>query len=202
MRDNTTRKPRVGEIVLFGDSYTAGRIPHTHEDGAFATALGVPPEYDHAVSGSTAQQWAADANGMLSAVVESDAEIAVGSLGGNDMFAALADGVATSDEIIEALAALFHVLMRLAGKARVIVMLYPDPFFGARADVAAGHQKLIAAIRALTGLAHSITSNIIVFDLSRVLRPEHFDGVDIHPSREGYQAMADEVRRLVQALRS
>jgi len=189
-------KKKNASIILFGDSYTAGRIPHTQEDGAFREALGVPPECDFAVSGSTAQQWAADANGMLSAVADSAAEIAVGSLGGNDAFAALADGVITDREKIAAPASLFHVLMRLNQKRRIILMLYPDPFCGARPDAAAGHRQLIAAIRAVASLANEINSNVTLLDLSRVLRPENFDGADIHPNKNGYQAMADAVRHL------
>ena len=186
-------------IVLFGDSYTAGRIPHTQTDGAFSKALYVPTYCDFAKSGSTAQQWAADCNDWLSSVVSSSADIAVGSLGGNDAFAAMSDGIVTDAEKVAALSSLFHVLMRLRRK-RVILMLYPDPFCGARPDAAAGHRQLIAAIRAVADLANSINENITLLDLSDVLRPEHFDGVDIHPNEAGYQAMAEAVTGVIAGL--
>ena len=186
-------------IVLFGDSYTAGRIPHTQTDGAFGKALYVPAYCDFAKSGSTAQQWAADCNDWLSSVVSSSADIAVGSLGGNDAFAAMSDGIVTDAEKVAALSSLFHVLMRLRRK-RVILMLYPDPFCGARPDAAAGHRQLIAAIRAVADLANSINENITLLDLSHVLRPEHFDGVDIHPNEAGYRAMAEAVMGVIAGL--
>ena len=34
-------------------------------------------------------------------------------------------------------------------------------------------------------------------DLGTVLRPEHFDGVDIHPNEAGYQAMAAAVMDVI-----
>ena len=183
-------------IVLFGDSYTAGRIPHTQIDGAFREALGLPLFADYARSGSTAQMWAANKDGWLSSLISSTADIAVGSLGGNDAFAALADGVVTNLEKVIALASLFHVLMRLRHK-RVILMIYPDPFQGARPDAAEGHRQLVEAISAVAGYANSINGNITLLDLSTVLGREHFDGLDIHPNEAGYQAMGAAVMDLI-----
>lgn len=187
-------------IVLFGDSYTAGRIPHTQTDGALRTALGLPLYADLARSGSTAQQWADDCNDWVAEVVMSSADIAVGSLGGNDAFAAIADGMITDVERITAAASLFHVLMRLRRKTRVILMLYPDPFCGRRIDAIQMHRDLILSITAVGALAHSINGNITLLDLGTVLRPEHFDGVDIHPNEAGYQAMAEAVLALIDGL--
>jgi lysophospholipase L1-like esterase len=186
-------------IILFGDSYTAGRIPHTQADGAFREALGLPLYADLAKSGSTAQQWAADFEGRLSAVVSSCADIAVGSLGGNDAFAALADGKVTEEEQIAALASLFHVLMRLRRK-RVVLMLYPDPWQGVRPEAAAACACLANGITAVAALANKAHGNITLLDLSEVLGPKHFDGEDIHPDRDGYAAMAAAVRNLIAAL--
>lgn len=183
-------------IVLFGDSYAAGRLPHTQTDGAFRAALGLPLFADYARSGSTAQQWAANKDGWLSSLISSTADIAVGSLGGNDAFAALADGVVTDLEKVVALASIFHVLMRLR-RRRVILMLYPDPFQGARPDAAAGHRQLVEAISAVAGYANSINGNITLLDLSTVLGREHFDGLDIHPNEAGYQAMGAAVMDLI-----
>lgn len=184
-------------IVLFGDSYANGHAPDG-STGHLAAALGVPTYNRLARSGSTAQQWAADQDGMLAAVVCHDARVAVGALGGNDAFAAAADGVVTLEERVQALAALFYVLMRLWSKERVILMVYPDPFFGARPDAAAGHAELARAISAVAGLANYITGGIKLLDLAGVLRPEHFDGQDIHPNPEGYRAIAGAVREMLQ----
>ncbi len=187
-------------IVLFGDSYTAGRLPHSQQDGAFREALAVPLYADHSKSGSTAQQWAADFEDRLSAVISSCADVAVGSLGGNDVFAALADGIIQPAERITAAAALFHCLMRLRRKTRIILMLYPDPFAGRRLDATALHRDLVMSISSVAALANSITGNISLLDLSTVLRPEHFDGTDIHPNAAGYQAMAAAVTDLIDRL--
>ena len=186
-------------IVLFGDSYTAGRLPHTQTDGAFREALGLPLFADYARSGSTAQQWAADKDDTLSALISSGADIVVGSIGGNDAFAAAADGVVTDLEKVVALASIFHVLMRLR-RRRVILMLYPDPFQGTRPDAAAGHRQLVDAISAVAEYANSINGNITLLDLSTVLGPEHFDGLDIHPNATGYAAMAAAVREVVERM--
>jgi lysophospholipase L1-like esterase len=190
---------KTHQIVLFGDSYAAGRIPHTQRDGALAEALGGLVAYDYAASGSTAAQWSADSGGRLTKVCGCDADVAAGSLGGNDAFAALADGTVTDGEKIVALASLFHVLMRLRRK-RVILMLYPDPFQGSRPDAAAGHRQLVEAIRAVASYANEINGNVVLLDLSEVLGPEHFDGEDIHPNEDGYAAMAAAVRKLIAAL--
>lgn len=186
-------------VALFGDSYAAGRLPHSQTDGALRDALGVPLYNDFARSGSTAQQWAADKDGLLSALISSSAEITVGSLAGNDAFAAIADGVVTDLEKVVALASIFHVLMRLR-RRRVILMLYPDPFQGTRPDAAAGHRRLVEAISAVAGYANAINGNITLLDLSTVLGPQHFDGQDVHPSAAGYAAMAAAVRNQIQSL--
>jgi lysophospholipase L1-like esterase len=140
-----------------------------------------------------------DIDGRLSSVISSCADIAVGSLGGNDAFEAMADGIISDTEKIVALAALFHVLMRLARKP-VIFMIYPDPFHGSRPDAAAGHRQLVDAIAAVAKFANSITGNITMLDLSTVLGPQHFDGADIHPNVTGYASMAKAVRRLIERL--
>lgn len=181
-------------IVLFGDSYTAGRIPHSETDGALREALGGRVAEDHAKSGSTAIQWARDVDSRLRYVCASRADIAVGSLLGNDALAAMADGQITLDEALPALAALALVLSRIAATKPVLLMLYPNPFMGVpetRPEAAHGVQRLNAAINAVTHVAAlSARHPIITLDLGFVLRPEHFDGVDIHPNAAGYAAMA------------
>lgn len=181
------------DIVLFGDSYANGHAPDG-TTGHLADALGIPPYNRRARSGSTAQQWALPDNGWLDAVVSSSADFALGALGGNDAFAAAADGNVTLAERVAACAALFHVLMRLRRK-RVLLMLYPDPFFGARADAQLGHQQLCASIRAVVSLARACGAAVILIDLGNVLSTAHFDGRDIHPTPDGYQAIARAVTR-------
>jgi lysophospholipase L1-like esterase len=184
------------DIVLFGDSYTAGREAGTNRDGALRQSLGVPLYNDLAVSGSTAQQWAADFNDRLSAVVSSSAAIAVGSIGGNDLFAAMSDGRITDGEKYAAAASLFYVLMRLRRK-RILLMVYPDPFFGSRPDASAAAAGIAEAIKQIVSLARICGVEVSVIDLSPVLSPIHFDGTDIHPNAAGYAVMAEAIIKMV-----
>ena len=57
------------KIVLFGDSYTHGRLPHSQTDGALPNELGLENNYCFAKSGTTAQQWAINKDGMLETVI-------------------------------------------------------------------------------------------------------------------------------------
>lgn len=181
-------------IVLFGDSYTAGRIPHTQTDGAFAARLTGLSRLVYALSGSTAAQWAADLDGRLTSVCAEHADIAVGSLLGNDAFAAMADGAVTLDEVIPALASLGLVLSRIARTKPVLLMLYPDPFMGTPSlhpESAEGVRRLNAAITSVAQVVNAVSPNpVMLLDLGSVLRAEHFDGQDIHPNLDGYAAMA------------
>ena len=189
-------------IVLFGDSYTAGRIPHTQTDGAFRAALGGIVISDYALSGSTAQQWAADHEERLTNVCESVANVAVGSLLGNDAFAAMADGKITLDEALPSLAALALVLSRISREMPVVLMLYPNPYMGvptANPEAAQGVRRLNAAIGAVAQVVNAATTGcpVMLLDLGTVLSAEHFDGLDIHPNEAGYQAMGAAVMDII-----
>jgi lysophospholipase L1-like esterase len=181
------------DVVLFGDSYANGHAPDG-TTGHLADALGLPAYNRHAVSGSTAQQWARGDMGWLDAVVSSSAQTAVGALGGNDFFAAASDGYVTLEERVTAMAALFYCLMRLRRKD-VLLLLYPDPFFGGRPDVQRGHRELCVCIRAVARLAHADGAAVGILDLGNVLTTAHFDGRDIHPNADGYGVIAAAIRR-------
>lgn len=184
-------------IVLFGDSYTAGRIPHTDRDGAFAAALGVCVRRDYALSGSTAVEWSMDIGGRLTGVCQADASVAVGSLIGNDAIAAMADGQVTAGEALPALTALALVLYRIAREMPVLLMLYPDPYQGANKQAAEGVRRMNAAVKTVVQAVNGMPCSngpVMVLDLGRVLGPGHFDGADIHPNESGYAAMAAAVK--------
>jgi len=187
-------------IVLFGDSYTAGRLPHSQTDGAFEKHLqGV--RRDTAVSGSTAVQWSTDISKQIS-VCGAPADVAVGSLMGNDALAAMADGKITPREALPALAALALVLAQVATCKPVVLMLYPNPYMGVpdlHPEAERGVALLNAAIRTVADVVNGIpyTNPVMPLDLGTVLRPEHFDGVDIHPNEAGYQAMAAAVMDVI-----
>ena len=189
-------------LVLFGDSYAAGRIPHSQTDGAFRAALGGCVVADHALSGSTAVQWSGDIDGRLSNVRSAPAHVAVGSLIGNDALAAIADGMITPGEALSALAALALVLYRIGRSMPVVLMIYADPFAGKRPDTAEGVRRLNTAIMTVINAVNCSPDcgPVIPLDLRAVLRPEHFDGLDIHPNEAGYQAMADAVLQLIERM--
>jgi lysophospholipase L1-like esterase len=183
-------------IVLFGDSYTAGRLPGTNADGAFRAALeasGARVVADYALSGSTAVEWSMGLGGRLDAVCANQADVAVGTLLGNDALAAIADGQITAGEALPALASLALVLHRIATYSPVLLMLYPNPFQGKRPDVAEGVIRLNTAI---TTVAHAVNGMlppggpVMLLPLGPLLGAEHFDWIDIHPKASGYAAMA------------
>jgi len=180
------------KIVLFGDSYTAGRLPGTATDGALAEALCVPNELALAVSGSTAIGWARDQERMQ-AVCNSKADIAVGSLGGNDLFAALQDGVVSFSEKIQIVVSLLNVVNTISQSIpRVVLMVYPDPFSGIRADAKEAQRQIEEAFHLLP-----FPNNVHLLFLSGFLTKDHFDGSDIHPTKEGYSVMANAVTNIV-----
>jgi lysophospholipase L1-like esterase len=188
------------KIVLFGDSYTHGRLPHSQTDGALPNELGLESNCCFAKSGTTAQEWAINKDGMLENVISSDADIAVGSLGGNDLFVALADGNVTFLERIAMMGALYMVLKRISETKKTILMLYPDPFSGTRADAIEAQKQLTMALNLIVSAVNKEKNNIVTLDLSTVLNSSHFDNVDIHPNVEGYKVMAKAITEAVSKL--
>jgi len=174
-------------------------LPHSQTDGAFAKHLqGV--RRDTAVSGSTAVQWSTDISKQIS-VCGAPADVAVGSLLGNDALAAMADGKITPREALPALAALALVLAQVATCKPVVLMLYPNPYMGVpdklpdAADKVRGLNELISSIADVINLSGH--NPVMLLDLGTVLRPEHFDGTDIHPNEAGYRAMAAAVMDVI-----
>ena len=177
-------------IVLLGDSYANGHAPDGTV-GHLADALCLPEVNRLARSGSTAIEWASDKDGMLTRALYHPAPVVVMSLGGNDAFAALKDGVVTLSEIVLPLSSLYYVMRILGPRRRIIVMLYPDPYCGARPQSASYHRLLIGALRALVAAVPYAEP----FAISPILGPQHFDGSDIHPLPSGYRAIASAMRK-------
>jgi lysophospholipase L1-like esterase len=148
--------------------------------------LGIPDEMRQAVSGSTAAQWAANFDGRLTKAAQTPADVVILSLLGNDAFAALADGVATPQEILAGIAALRHVIETVR-KPRTIVLLYADPFCGS--DI----RKAIACSLLNVAIVTAIPGGVEILDLRTVLGPPHFDGVDIHTNKVGQEAIAEAI---------
>lgn len=75
-------------------------------------------------------------------------------------------------------------VIEVVRKARTIVLLYADPFCGRDLRSAVACPLLNSAIRS------ALPTGVETFDTRTVLRPEHFDGRDIHPNRDGHEAIA------------
>ncbi|TRZ51558.1 MAG: SGNH/GDSL hydrolase family protein [Dehalococcoidia bacterium] len=137
------------------------------------------------VSGSRAEEWANNKNNWLSNAQECKADIVIVSLMGNDYMAALQDGVISPLEIFSGLHSMKTVVTAML-PAKIIVLLYADPFNGKddRSNIAL--PILNAAIRfSCIGLP------VAIVDSSIFLTSIHFDGKDIHPNQLGHQTIAD-----------
>lgn len=180
-------------ILVIGDSYSAAREGDTGRDLGWPDVLGLPTTMRQALSGSTAAQWAADFEGRLTKARQTGSDLVVMSLLGNDAFAALADGQVTPTEVVAGLHNLRQVVTEVSMLSRpVVVLLYPDPFSGKNPQSATGVPMLNAAIRmAVCGIP-----TVSFLDLGTVLRPEHFNGTDIHPTRAGHEVIAAAIAKL------
>jgi lysophospholipase L1-like esterase len=177
-------------IIVFGDSWSSEVVAGLGDRLGWSYMLGIPDEMRQGVAGSTAAQWAADFEGRLTKVVQTPADVVILSLLGNDAFAALADGVATPQEIVAGVAALRHVIETVR-KPRTIVLLYADPFCGS--DI----RKAIACSLLNVAIGTAVPDGVEILDLRTVLGPQHFDGVDIHPNKAGHEAIARRIAELI-----
>jgi lysophospholipase L1-like esterase len=183
------------KILVIGDSYSAAREADTGLDRGWPEALGIDVGYRQAVSGSTAQQWAANLGNRLSTAQATQSDIVIMSLLGNDAFAALATGGVDPAKAAAGLAHLEQVFNAVKRK-RTIVLLYPDPFSGVNKEFRVGTPILNAAVRYACGPdSGSIGAEFL--DLGTVLKPEHFNGTDIHPTIEGHKVLAAALAKLL-----
>lgn len=174
------------KILVIGDSWSSAYVATPtgpiDRDG-WPKLLGVPDAMRQGVAGSTAEQWAADFESRLTKAAQTEANVVILSLLGNDAFAALSDGKITGNEIASALLN-FNRVVLLAKKARTIVLQYADPFNGANPQ----HAFICHLMNAL--IKGECPDGVEVFDTRTVLKPEHFDGKDIHPNIDGHKAIA------------
>jgi len=181
----------MNRVLVIGDSWSSAVVAGEGDSAGWPLMLGIPDEMRQAVSGSTAAQWAADFDGRLTKAAHTKADVVILSLLGNDAFAALADGTVTPQEVVSGLVNLRYVIGAVQ-KARTIVLLYADPFCGRDVRSAIACPLLNAAIRATLPIC------VEAFDTRTVLRPGHFDGVDIHPNRAGHEAIAAALKDAIQ----
>lgn len=181
----------VGCLIV-GDSWSSAVVAGEGDRAGWPLVLGIADDMRQAVGGSTAAQWAADFDGRLTRATQTPADTVILSVLGNDAFAALSDGSVTPDEIVAGVSALRRVVEAVR-KARTIVMLYTDPFSGRDRQSAVLCPLLNAAI------CSALPDGAETFDTRTVLRPEHFDGKDIHPNRAGHEAIAAGLRDMLTA---
>lgn len=181
----------VGCLVV-GDSWSSAVVAGEGDRVGWPLMLGIPDEMRQAVAGSTAAQWAGDFGGRMTRAAQAQADVVILSLLGNDAFAALSDGTVTPEEVSAGVASLRRVVETVR-KSRTIVLLYADPFCGRDLRSAVACPLLNAAI------CSALPAGVETFDARTVLRPEHFDGSDIHPNRAGHEAIADGLRDMLTA---
>ena len=145
------------------------------------------------ISGSTAAEWAADRDGRLTKAKNTEADVVIISLMGNDARHAVADGVVTTDEIMAALRNMRTVIEAVL-RPLTIVLLYADPFCGDDRQARLGVPLLNGAIKFACNMP------VVFLDTSRFLVREHFDGRDIHPNQLGHELIADTAETLIKGL--
>lgn len=174
--------------VVVGDSWTC-RESDTGIDRGWQSLV-AQPDNQHGRSGSTARQWATDQGAILSCALSSIecGDTVIISLVGNDIRRAGDDGKITVSEIAKASLDLHAVARAFSNNgARLSFLLYTDPFNNQDDKARAGVALMNTLIR---GVAFMFGASII--DTGKILtRPEHFDGVDFHPTASGHQAIAD-----------
>jgi len=198
----TTRKPsrlsanlknRKSEVMIhsIGDSWCCREGDTGIDRGWQEFALS--PQCRHGVSGTTAEEWNADKNGMLSTALKSiqDGDVVIVSLLGNDLRRGVADGNLDSGEVFVAVQSLMGVVDKIKNVgAKVVLLIYSDPFRGKDSASKAG----VALMRTvLKGVAFVQLCETL--DTDKILTaPEHFNGVDIHPTEAGHRAIAECVK--------
>lgn len=178
-------------VLVVGDSWASAVVAGGGED--WATLLGIPEELQQAVPGSTAAQWAADFEGRLTRAAQTPADAVVVSLVGNDFISAMGDNSVSEDELLRMCQALETVVEKVR-KRQTLVLLYADPYCDKDPRVREACVALNAAILSVCRR----TPGVMLLDTGNVLRPEHFDGVDIHPNAQGQKAIAGQVAALLQ----
>ena len=179
-------------ILVIGDSWASAQVGGTNIiNGGWPLILDIPGSRRQAISGTTAQQWNANHNGMLQRAMSTEAGVSIISLMGNDLLQALSDGTITDAEKFTALYSMRCVVTQLR-RRRTIVLLYADPYCGNKEGAAEMVAQLNDAIKVACACL-----GVEFFKTADVLLPAHFDGVDIHPNDLGQQAIADGLAKML-----
>ena len=176
---------------VIGDSWASAREADTGLDAGWPAMMGIQPELRQGISGSTAAEWHGDKDGRLTRAIQTQADVVIVSLLGNDARAAMADGQVTAEEIA---AALLHMRTAVSAVQRklTIVLLYADPFCGQNPQARIAVPILNGAIRAAC-----FGMSVVFADTGSWLTSEHFDGRDIHPTQAGHAVIAERMAELI-----
>ena len=68
-------------ILVIGDSWSAAREADTVLDRGWPEIMGIPAELRQGVSGSTAAEWAANTDGMLTRAMQTKADTLIEVIG-------------------------------------------------------------------------------------------------------------------------
>ena len=179
-------------ILVIGDSWASAIAGDTGINRGWPEIMNIDSDCRQAVAGSTAFQWASDFEGRLTRAKDTQTDTVIISLLGNDTIQALADGVITPAEIYGGFSS-FRKVIDTVSRKNVIIILYSDPFLGKRSDVAMSVPILNNTIRSAC-----FGSTIKLLDTSKFLvKEEHFNGSDIHPTRLAHAVIAEELGKLV-----
>ena len=182
----------VERLLVVGDSWASAYRSDTRRDDGWPEAIGLPAELRQGVDGSTAVQWSADFNGMLSRALATDADGVVISLGGNDAVAIKSDSSNLPGKVDAARRALGDVVTKFQnkyGKDRVWVLLYANPWPD-RLDAT-------MATAALKGVMMAACPEGTQFwDTGAFLDASCFSNGDYHPNCEGTVREANSICEL------
>lgn len=175
----------VKRLLVVGDNLAAGHVAEDGTDNGWPVMLGIPQELRQGVDGTTAAQWAADVNGMLSHALATPCDAVLVCLGGNDAFAAWADKRITSDEVANVATNAAVVVNALMSKGvPVYVLLYANPW---PTDWTAG----LAVFGLNNTIAFKVPTSVEIVRASEILTlPEHWARNDFYPSYAGHRALA------------
>lgn len=185
-------------VLVVGDSWSSAIESDSGQDlKGWPDILGIPQEMRQAVAGTTAYDWATDHNGMLSKARNTPSNTVVASLLGNDPIKSMASGRLDVSSIGMATSYMEEVLKTLR-RPTTVVFLYADPFLGNNPTTGFGVAILNVSIQ--VAVKYCLRGTPVLFlDASKILTdPSHFNGTDIHPTKLGHQAIAQELTRMLQ----
>lgn len=79
------------------------------------------------------------------------------------------------------------------GAKKIVVMLPPKRFY----DVEDVDIRLLKYQKSILGYRHSFSEIVIGPNFYELMTPNHFEGIDVHPNKLGYEFMANEIIKFI-----